>query len=233
MPLIPAYGNLDDAPDGIYSASKRLSRIALDNIRPPDGVDMEYARELKADASINASYAEFENLIHEFYNQYELMINFPPPANDQEAYEMLTILKVANNILRKATLVFTSKIKSKVTMLSKKNVASLKEVQYWLNLYLDNLNFKLLKRVFAGLDFGMISFDLFNSNMIELIQQIAISLNTFNQNSAGVIGYSTQPQEITMNGGSRNFYGKKINNSPDVPTIYSDFVKNCPTKFLL
>lgn len=41
-------------------------------------------------------------------------------------------------------------------------------------------------------------------------------------------------KEMTLVGAGRNFYGEKIEDSRDIPTIYSQLgVKNCPTKYLL
>lgn len=40
--------------------------------------------------------------------------------------------------------------------------------------------------------------------------------------------------EMTLVGSGRNFYGEKVDDSRDIPTIYSQLgVKNCPTKYLL
>lgn len=41
-------------------------------------------------------------------------------------------------------------------------------------------------------------------------------------------------KEMTLVGSGRNFYGEKVDDSRDIPTIYSQLgVKNCPTKYLL
>jgi hypothetical protein len=119
-------------------------------------------------------------------------------------------------------------------MLSKKNIANLKDVNYWLNTYrTEDVRLTNLIASFAALNFGMVSFKLFIDNMVDLTEQTAIAINSFNQNEPGLTGSLTEPQEITMSGGGRNFYGQKLNDNADVPTIYSDFVKNCQTKFLL
>jgi hypothetical protein len=47
---------------------------------------------------------------------------------------------------------------------------------------------------------------------------------------AGFVGSGRKPRK--MIGCGRNFYGEKINNSKDIPTIRHSY-QNCPTKYLL
>ena len=46
---------------------------------------------------------------------------------------------------------------------------------------------------------------------------------------AGFVGAGRKPR---MTGCGRNFYGEKINNSRDIPTIRRSY-QDCPTKYLL
>jgi len=54
-----------------------------------------------------------------------------------------------------------------------------------------------------------------------------------NSYALGLAGYEGSGRKIaTMRGNGRNFYGDVINNSRDIPTIFSS-VRDCPTKYLL
>lgn len=57
---------------------------------------------------------------------------------------------------------------------------------------------------------------------------------------SAVIGAGRKPRgkprktgAMTMIGNGRNFYGEQINQSSDIPTIFSGAMRNCPTKYLL
>lgn len=49
---------------------------------------------------------------------------------------------------------------------------------------------------------------------------------------AGFVGSGRKPRKPKMMGCGRNFYGETINNSRDIPTIWTS-VRDCPTKYLL
>jgi len=229
--MIPAYGNLGNFPDSIFSASKRVAQTSLDNIRPPDGVDETYLRTVKTSRTLKRNFLHFTTLMADLFSQYETLLFYPPPNTPAKAYDALTVLKFLNNAIRKATVFLKLNIKPFVSGLDGKEIHQFDELHDDLEEYKTATGAIIAH--FAGLNAADNSFQFLEKNVEELLEQMAISINMYNQNEAGFNTPTTLPQTITMNGGSRNFYGKKINNSPDVPTIYSDFVKNCPTKFLL
>ena len=57
---------------------------------------------------------------------------------------------------------------------------------------------------------------------------------------SGMIGNGRKPRgrprknkNATLIGNGRNFYGDKINNSRDIPSLFSGAMRDCPTKYLL
>jgi hypothetical protein len=61
-----------------------------------------------------------------------------------------------------------------------------------------------------------------------------------NDDDSGMIGNGRKPRgrprknkNATLIGNGRNFYGDKINNSRDIPSLFSGAMRDCPTKYLL
>lgn len=229
--MLPAYGNLANFPDSIFSASKRVARTSLDNIRPPNGVDETYLKEVKSNETLKTNFLHFTNLMADLFSQYETLLFYPPPHNATEAYGALTVLKFLNNAIRKATVFLKTNIKPYISGLDGKELQQFDKLHDDLEEYWTATGAIIAH--FAGMNAAKESFEFLKNNVEDLIEQMAISINMYGQNEAGFNYASTLPQTITMSGGGRNFYGQKLNDNPDVPTIYSDFVKNCPTKFLL
>jgi hypothetical protein len=66
--------------------------------------------------------------------------------------------------------------------------------------------------------------------------------NNLNDDDSGVlfVGNGRKPRgrprknkNATLIGNGRNFYGDKINNSRDIPSLFSGAMRDCPTKYLL
>jgi hypothetical protein len=221
MPLLPDYANLEYNPDSIIFASKSLSRTALNNIRSPTGEDETYLKEKTFNKQLSTNFDEFSDVINEFYNQFEVLVNFPTPDNEDEAYDILTKLKTLNAIVRKGKTLFVSKIKPYARDLSLKNIKDLKQINDYLNNYMTDQKFIDLVVDFANINYGNISFKMFIDNLSDLTEQTAIAINSINQN------------EPALTGSGRNLFGEKISQSGDIPTIWNNFAKNCPTKYLL
>jgi hypothetical protein len=229
--MIPAYGNLGNFSDSIFSASKRVAQTSLDNIRPPNGPDETYLREVKSTETLKTNFLHFTTLMADLFSQYETLLHFPPPNTPTEAYGALTVLKFLNNAIRKATVFLKINIKPYVSGLDGKELHMLDELHDDLKDYRTATGAIIAH--FAGINAADNSFAFLETNVEELLEQMAISINMYNQNEAGFSTPSTLPQTISMSGGGRNFYGEKLNDNPDVPTLYSDYVKNCPTRYLL
>jgi len=220
MPLLADYGNLGENPDSIFSASKRVASYSLDNIAPTGSMDRDYMNAKKSAGDMSLKFLEFKNLVSEIYQNAELIKELAAPTNPDEEYEFIYKIKFLQAALNKANLFFRTYIKPNVSDLDGKEIKELDEIRASLVYYQDFMqNWAYL---FVTIDYGNNSWSMLLKTIFEIIEQITITLNSYKQN-----------EPTGLQGAGRNFYGKKINNTRDIPTVYSRSIKNCPTKYLL
>lgn len=231
MPLLATYGDLDGNSDSIFSASKRVASYSLDNIAPAGSTEREYMIAQKSSGSGSLKFLEFQNMVTEVYQNVELVLDLANPVNVTEDYNYLQQIKFLGNSIRKAVLFFRTYINSSLDELTAQDLAKLKEIIKDLSNYTDELVTKRSNynaSLYSGVippttKYGQNSWDILLAAMEDFITQISIALFSYKQSSAN----------FQMQGAGRNFYGKKINNTLDIPTMYSRNIKNCPTKYLL
>jgi hypothetical protein len=223
MPLLPPYQNLAENPNSIFNASRRVAEMSLKNIRSPTGEDETYLSAVKSQQDLTADFLQFKNLMADTLSQYEILFHYPPPTNNAEAYGALSVLKFLNNSIKKTTLYLTNNIKPRISGLNGKQYSEFEKL-YNLIYYEYRPKLGAIYTHFKAMNYADESFDFLEENTEDLLEQMGISINSYQQN---------EPGEYSMSGAGRNFYGKQVSNSKDIPTIWNKFAKNCPTKYLL
>ena len=231
MPLLADYGNLGENPDSIFSASKRVASYSLDNIAPSGSIEREFINAKKSAGDYSLKFLEFQNMILELYQNIELVLELPRPRTATEDFNYLQQIKFLGSSLNRAVLFFRTYIGSNIADLSKQDVLKLNEIIKKIKDYLAYLTNKEIEynRSLGPTapnmpSYGANTWQILFDSLNEFIRQIEIALFSYNQNDAA---------NRTLQGAGRNFYGKKINNTRDIPTVYSRNIKNCPTKYLL
>jgi len=220
MPLLPSYGNLGENSDSIFEASKNVARTSLVNIQPPDSVDAEFITARKSSEELATQFLEFKSLVSDYYQNMELLELLPEPNSDDESYDFIALIKFLMAALRKAVVFFRKFIKPNVSDLDGKEIADLIDIQRHIKTYSEAvLNWK---EFFESINYGENTWELLTNATFDFLEQVTIALNSYRQNA---------PVELT--GAGRNFYGKKINSTADIPTIWSRRIQDCPTKYLL
>jgi hypothetical protein len=224
MPLLPFYGNLGENNDSIFEASRNVARTSLANIQPPDSIDAEFVAARKSTKELSAKFLEFKSLVSNMFHDIELIVDLGVPNDDDEAYEFLYKIKFLNSSVKKATLYFRINIKPEISSLDGTEISELNTIQKDTRLYLEDLDNKIeMYKAVIGVNYGKNSWVMILKSIADFAEQLAIAINSYRQNEPGVI----------MTGAGRNFYGKKINPSADIPTIWSSRIQSCPTKYLL
>jgi len=220
MPLLPSYGNLGENNDSIFEASRNIARTSLANIQPPDSIDAEFVAARKSTKELSAKFLEFKSLVSTMFHDIELILEMGVPADDEEAYDYIYKIKFLNTSVKKANLYFRINIKPEVSSLDGNEMSELKTIQNDMRDYWQDLRNKVY--MFVDLNYGLNSWTMIMKSIVDFTEQIAIAINSYRQNEPAV-----------LSGAGRNFYGKKINPSADIPTIWSSRIQSCPTKYLL